>query len=200
MSVVVVLASTNPGKLREIRAIFADTSFEIVDVSEFSDWVPPAEDSELYAENALMKARSLAVVAGHPAIADDSGIEADALGGLPGVRSARYAGASCTDAENLAKLLDELADVPDETRTGRFRCVAVCATPDGRTVIEEGTVEGRIVREPRGTNGFGYDPVFVPLGEQRTTAEMSPEEKDLISHRGKAFRALIPGMRRLLER
>lgn len=193
----IVIATTNPGKVREIRAIFADTSFELLDASSFELWAPPAEDSELYAENALAKARTLAGVSGLPAIADDSGIEADALDGAPGVRSARFAGLDATDEDNLRKLLHELNGVPN--RRGRFRCVAVCATPDGRSVIEEATVEGRIISEPRGSNGFGYDPIFVPDGETRTTAEMPSDEKDLLSHRGKAFRGLIPRMRRLLE-
>ncbi len=199
MSVTVAIASTNPGKVREIRAIFLDTSFDLVDASAFGLWSPPSEDSELYVENALAKARTLAAVSDLPVVADDSGIEADALGGAPGVRSARYAGPGASDSENVQALLRALDGVSLERRTGRFRCVAVCATPDGRSVIEEATVEGHIIDTPRGSNGFGYDPIFVPLGETRTTAEMNPLEKEAISHRGKAFRQLIPEMRRLLE-
>ncbi|MCA1834698.1 MAG: RdgB/HAM1 family non-canonical purine NTP pyrophosphatase [Actinomycetota bacterium] len=200
MSVAVAIATANPGKLKEIRAIFTDSLFELIDASAFPGWVPPPEDSELYLQNAIAKAQSLAVLAGMPAIADDSGIEADALGGRPGVRSARYAGPDASDEENRSLLLDSLEHVPDAERTGRFRCVAVCVTPSGGHAVEEATVEGRIIRTPRGRMGFGYDPIFVPDGFDRTTAEMEPSEKDAISHRGKAFRALLPAMRRLLDR
>jgi XTP/dITP diphosphohydrolase len=198
MSIRVAIATANPGKVREIRAIFAGSSFELVDATAFPQWMQPPEDSELYVQNALAKATSLARASGLPAIADDSGIEADALGGRPGVRSARYAGPGASDDDNLRKLLRELEGAAD--RTGRFRCVAVCVTPDARTAIEEATVEGTIIGEPRGDGGFGYDPIFLPFGSDRTTAEMTPEDKDRISHRGRAFRALIPEMRRLLER
>jgi len=190
MIIALALATANPGKLREIRQILAGTGYEIVPASQFPTWVAPPEDADTYLPNALEKARSLAGVAGMPALGDDSGIEADALDGAPGARSARYAGDGATDEENLRALLGALRDVPDDARRGRFRCVAVCATPDGRSVWAEGTVEGTIIREPRGSGGFGYDPIFMPDGHERTTAEMSPHEKDAISHRGKAFRAL----------
>jgi XTP/dITP diphosphohydrolase len=194
----IVIATRNPGKVREIRSILAGSPYELIGAEGFSDWVPPSEDADDYLTNALTKARSLAEMAGIPAVADDSGIEADALGGAPGVRSARYAGEIASDAENLGKLLVELRDVPDLDRRGRFRCVAVCATPAGESVSAEATVEGFIIREPRGSGGFGYDPVFLPDGFDRTTAELDAEEKDRISHRGKAFRALEEKMTRFL--
>src|SRR5437867_2922045 len=137
MSVRVAIATANPGKVAEIRAIFTDTSFDLIDAGAFPAWAAPPEDSELYLQNALAKAASLAEVAGVPAVADDSGIEADALGGAPGVRSARYGGPDASDEENLRRLLRDLEGVPDPERTGRFRCVAVCVTPDGRSAVEE---------------------------------------------------------------
>src|SRR5262249_34869058 len=125
-----------------------------------------------------------------PAVADDSGIEVDALGGAPGPRSARFAGPSATDEQNLRLLIGRIRETPPESRTARYRAVAACAWPDGRTVSAEGVCEGSLVLEPRGTGGFGYDPIFVPDGETRTMAELSPEEKHAVSHRGRAFRAL----------
>jgi XTP/dITP diphosphohydrolase len=190
MSIALAVATANEGKLREIRQILAGTGYELVAASRFPAWVPPPEDADTYLPNALEKALSLARVAGMPALGDDSGIEVDALGGAPGARSARYAGDGATDEQNLRALLEALRDVPDAARRGRFRCVAVCATPAGRSVWAEATVEGTIIHEPRGDAGFGYDPIFLPDGYERTTAEMSPGEKDAISHRGKAFRAL----------
>ncbi len=184
------LATSNPGKVREIAAILRDYGFEVVAGTKFKGWTSPPEDADTYLENALVKARSLAAHSGLASLADDSGIEADALGSRPGVRSARFAGPAATDRENLDELLIALGDVPEQKRRGRFRCFAVCVDPDGRQWSAEGMVEGVIVREPRGSGGFGYDPIFVPDGFDRTTAEMSPEEKHAISHRGKAFRAL----------
>jgi XTP/dITP diphosphohydrolase len=192
------LATTNEGKIREISAICADWpvrkwhfegSFSPPEqVSQY--WPNVEETGKTYLENALLKARAVAKAVGVPALADDSGIEVDALGGDPGVRSARFAGEGATDQTNLRLLIDRIGDVPEAERTARYRCVAVCAWPSGRDVWAEAACEGRLVLEPRGTGGFGYDPIFVPDGEARTMAELNDEEKNAISHRGRAFRAL----------
>jgi XTP/dITP diphosphohydrolase len=156
--------------------------------------------------NASLKAVTLAAATGLPAVADDSGLAVEVLGGAPGVFSARWSGTTAgvdatravRDRANLDLLLEQVADVPDEHRGAAFVCAAVLALPDGRVEGVEGRVEGRLAREPRGTNGFGYDPVFVPAGDTRTLAEYTDEEKNAISHRGKAFRALEPVLRELL--
>jgi XTP/dITP diphosphohydrolase len=154
-------------------------------------WPDVEETGQTYLENALLKARAAAAAAGVPAVADDSGIEVDALGGGPGPQSARFAGATATDKENLRLLIDRIRDVAPEDRTARYRCVAACAWPDGREVWAEGESEGRLILEPRGSGGFGYDPIFVPEGEvDRTMAQLSSEEKNAVSHRGRALRAL----------
>jgi XTP/dITP diphosphohydrolase len=195
----VALASRNPGKLREIRTILAEAGvpLEVVSADDFPGWEAPEETEPDYAGNALLKARSLASFAGMATLADDSGIEVDVLDGGPGPRSARYAGEAATDEENLRKLIDVVRGVPPERRTARYRCVAVLVTPSGDEATAEGTVEGTLVTEPRGTGGFGYDPIFVPNGGSRTMAELSPAEKDRISHRGKAFRGLVEALRAL---
>jgi XTP/dITP diphosphohydrolase len=183
------LATRNPGKIREIQRICADWSIDWVTDDERS-WPDVAETGATYLDNAVAKARAIADAAGIPALADDSGIEVDALDGEPGIRSARFAGEHATDQENLRLLIERVRSLTPEARTARYRCVAVCAWPDGTTVSAEATCEGRLILEPRGTEGFGYDPIFVPTGETRTMAELSAEEKDVISHRGRAFRAL----------
>jgi XTP/dITP diphosphohydrolase len=185
------VASKNAHKLREIARICADWPVEWVTVEQPGvDWPDVEEPFETYAENAIEKAREVAGALGMPAIADDSGIEVDALGGAPGPRSARFAGDNATDAENLAKLLADLTEVAPEERTARYRCVVAVAFPGGDTSTAEATCEGTIVDEVRGFGGFGYDPAFVPLGETRTMAELTDAEKDAISHRGRAFRAM----------
>jgi XTP/dITP diphosphohydrolase len=186
----IAIASRNPGKIREIRSICADWPVGWVTVDEHEAWPDVEETGESYLENALLKARAVADGVGVPAVADDSGIEVDALGGAPGPRSARYAGEEATDEQNLRMMIRALAGVPAGGRTARYRCLAVLAWPDGREVSAEGTCEGSLVSNPRGTGGFGYDPIFVPAGWEQTMAELSPEEKDRISHRGRAFRAL----------
>jgi XTP/dITP diphosphohydrolase len=193
------LASRNEGKLREIRTILsaAEVGVRVASADEFPGWESPAEDAPDYAGNALIKARSLASFAGLPAIADDSGIEVDALGGEPGPRSARFAGENATDEENLAKLISLIHDVEPEARTARYRCVAALVSPGGEEELAEGTVEGILHTVPRGTGGFGYDPIFLPLSSAHTMAELSPEEKDAISHRGKAFRGLVDAIAKL---
>jgi XTP/dITP diphosphohydrolase len=195
----VALASRNPGKLREIRTILAEAGvpLQVLSADDFPGWDAPEETEPDYAGNALLKARSLASFAGVATLADDSGIEVDALDGGPGPRSARFAGGTATDEANLTKLIDVVRGVPSERRTARYRCVAVLVNPSGDESIAEGLVEGSLITEPRGSGGFGYDPIFVPDGETRTMAELSPEEKDRISHRGKAFRRLVEALRAL---
>lgn len=181
-----VLASGNAGKRREIEAILAGD--EILSLADFPDVVLPDEGDD-YVENACVKARCVARATGLASLADDSGLEVDALGGRPGVHSARYGGPGLDDRGRVERLLGELADRP-HPRTARFVCVAACVLPDGRTFSARAVCEGRIVRMPRGEGGFGYDPIFVPAGFARTCAELDREEKDRISHRGQAFRAL----------
>lgn len=192
-----VLATRNPHKLDEIRRILAGAgaNVDLVSVSRFPDVADVVETGLTFAENALLKATATAAATGLSALADDSGLSVDALNGMPGVYSARWAGRHGDDTANLELLLRQVADVPDARRGAAFVCVAALVTPSGRTVVEEGRIAGRLAHEPRGSNGFGYDPVFVPDGETRTTAEMSPAEKDAVSHRGRAFRALAPNLR-----
>jgi len=190
------IASGNAHKLREIRAICADWPVEWMTAETHEGpWPDVEEPHEAYLHNALEKARAVAAALGVPALADDSGLEVDALGGAPGPRSARYAGADATDAANRRQLLAALKGVPGSGRSGRFRCVAAIAWPDGREVHAEGACEGTLETSERGSGGFGYDPLFVPEGWDRTMAELEPAEKHRISHRGRALRAL----RSLLE-
>ncbi|RKS76813.1 XTP/dITP diphosphohydrolase [Actinomadura pelletieri DSM 43383] len=189
----IVLATHNRGKVAELRRIL--DGFDVVGLDEFPG-APDVPETELTFEgNALLKARAVAAFTGLPAVADDSGLCVDALNGMPGVLSARWSGGlgaatGDRDAANLQLVLDQLGDVPDGQRGASFVCSAVLVVPDGVEHCVEGRLHGSLIRDPRGTGGFGYDPIFVPEGETRTTAEMSPEEKDAISHRGKAFRAL----------
>jgi len=188
----VVLASGNAGKLREFSELLGPSGFELVRQSEFGI-TPPPETGATFLENALIKARNAAQLSGLPAIADDSGIEVDALGGAPGVFSARFAGEDASDEANLAKLLAALEGLPPEKRTARYRCVIVFVESalDARPLVGDGAWEGRIIPARRGTGGFGYDPSFVPVGETRTVAEMPAAEKNLQSHRGQAMRAFL---------
>lgn len=185
------IASRNEHKLRELRAICADWPVEWVTVQTHSgEWPDVEEPHDTYLHNAFEKAHAVAQALGVPAVADDSGIEVDALGGAPGPRSARYAGEDGTDGDNLRQMLAAMKGVPGPGRTARYRCVAAIAWPDGRELHAEGTCEGTLASRPRGRGGFGYDPIFVPAGWDRTMAELGPGEKDRISHRGRAFRAL----------
>jgi XTP/dITP diphosphohydrolase len=190
-----VLASANPDKAREIASLLASAAGD-VDLLPRPPEVPDVvEDGVTLRDNARLKARALAAATGEAAVADDTGLEVDALAGAPGVWTARYAGEGATYADNVAKLLSELERVgaAGADRRARFRTVALVAWPDGAELAAEGVVEGVIADAPRGSGGFGYDPVFVPLGpgtDGRTLAELSSEEKDAISHRGRAFRAL----------
>ena len=187
----IVFASGNPGKIREVSGIFADLDISIVPQREFAIETP-AETGTTFVENALLKARYASSQSGLPAMADDSGIVVDALGGHPGVWSARYAGAGATDEQNVDKLLEELADVPDEQRGAGFHCAAVLVFPDSDAtpLIVETEWRGTILRERLGEGGFGYDPVFLDPTSGKTGAQMTGEEKNRVSHRGKAFREL----------
>jgi XTP/dITP diphosphohydrolase len=184
-----VCASANPDKVAEIAALLGDA----VELLPRTPGVPEVvEDAPTLEGNARLKAAAVAVASGQPAVADDTGLEVDALGGAPGVMTARFAGERATYADNVAKLLAELDGVPRERRTARFRAVALVRWPDGREVAAEGVCPGHIAVAVRGERGFGYDPVFVPdEGDGRTFAEMSAEEKHAISHRGRSIRALL---------
>jgi XTP/dITP diphosphohydrolase len=188
-----VLATRNEAKLAELRRILDPlVTVEVVGLADVPAYREVPETGATFEENALIKAREAAARTGLPAVADDSGLAAAALNGMPGVLSARWAGSAASDAANLRLVLEQIADVPDARRGAAFVCAAVLVTPAGIERVVRGTMTGTLLRSPRGTNGFGYDPIFVPDGDTRTTAEMSPAEKDAISHRGKAFRALAP--------
>ena len=195
-SPVLLLGSANQGKLRELRTILDGLPVELVGLAEVGLGDPPEveETGDTFLENALLKARAYAAWSGLAAVADDSGLEVDALGGAPGVRSARYAGQGAGDQANLDKLLAELSGVPPERRTARFRCAAVLYDSGQGTWHAEAAWEGRVLEAPRGSGGFGYDPVFLPDGWDKTSAEVDQATKDAASHRGKAFRALRPAI------
>lgn len=192
----VVLASGNKGKVREINQILAGLDFEVVPQTEFA--VPEIEETGLtFVENAILKARNAAQHTGLPAIADDSGLEVDALKGAPGIYSARYAGTDATDEQNLTKLLNTLEEVPEAARTARFQCLMVFMEHelDPTPLICQGTWEGRITETPEGENGFGYDPVFFVPTHGCTAAQLSAEEKNRLSHRGQALQRLVQALR-----
>ena len=186
----VVCASANPDKVVEIKAVLAPLGIEVLPRPDDVDDI--VEDAPTLEGNARLKARAICDATGLPALADDTGLEVDALGGAPGVLSARYAGEDATYADNVMKLLDALADLPEpEDRLARFRTVVMVCFPDGREVTAAGWVDGAITLGPRGHNGFGYDPVFEPIeGDGRTFAELTTEEKNGVSHRARALRAL----------
>ncbi|MET3718453.1 MULTISPECIES: RdgB/HAM1 family non-canonical purine NTP pyrophosphatase [unclassified Arthrobacter] len=204
-----VLASHNKGKLRELRELLRgqvpglDVDTQVVDAAA-AGAPDVVETGVTFAENSLLKARTVAEATGLVAIADDSGLAVDVLGGAPGIFSARWAGRHGDDAANLRLLLDQLSDVPDAHRGAAFVCAAALAVPAaggaGHEVVEYGQLEGTLLREPRGSGGFGYDPVLQPAGEDRSCAELSADEKNAISHRGKAFRALLPAVVEALAR
>ncbi|WP_327703017.1 RdgB/HAM1 family non-canonical purine NTP pyrophosphatase [Streptomyces decoyicus] len=195
-----ILATRNAGKVIELRAILeaADLDVDLVGADAYPDIPDVKETGVTFAENALLKAHALAEATGHPAVADDSGLCVDVLGGAPGIFSARWAGTHGDDQANLTLLLAQLADIADEHRAAHFACAAALALPDGTERVVEGRLEGTLRHTPAGTGGFGYDPVLQPLGESRTCAELTPDEKNAISHRGQAFRALAPVVRELL--
>lgn len=194
-----ILATANEHKVREIRELLTDADVEVVHLGELDN--PPVlqEIGATFAENARQKALAVARQTGELALADDSGLEVDALHGEPGVHSARWAGEGAGGLELVAKLLRELADVPDDQRSARFVCVLSLCAPDGEIGRWEGRVEGVITREPRGSGGFGYDPVFLYPEDGMTFAEMTPERKNAVSHRGRALRAFAADLPRVLR-
>ncbi len=189
-----MLATANEKKLAELARILdaARVAVDLAGRGAFPGAPEVAETGATFAENALLKARAMAAFTGLPAVAEDSGLCVDALNGMPGVLSARWTGRHGDDAGNLRLVLAQVADVPDNRRGAHFACAAALVLPSGREHVSEGTVYGKLTREPRGAGGFGYDPIFVPDGSELTTAQMSPEAKDAISHRGRALRALAP--------
>lgn len=197
----VVLATGNAGKIREFAELLAPVGLEFLPQAEFGI-EPPEETGDTFEANALLKARHAAARSGLPAMADDSGLEVDALGGAPGVRSARYAGEGAGDLANLRKLLQAMDGIDDPGRTARFRCVIalVQSADDPAPIFGRGAWEGRILRDPRGSGGFGYDPVFAPLGETRSVAELPSREKHAASHRGAALRDLLRSLEALRPR
>jgi XTP/dITP diphosphohydrolase len=199
MTTRMLLASRNPKKLAEMRRIFTPAVPDLLvlglDDVEHYDEVP--ESGATFADNALIKAREGFAHTGLPTVADDSGLSVDALNGMPGVLSARWAGRHGDDTANLQLVLGQLADTPDERRGAAFECAVALVSAAGEAVVG-GRMPGRLIRTPRGTNGFGYDPIFVPDGYQVTSAELSAEDKDAISHRGQALRALVPHVAALL--
>jgi XTP/dITP diphosphohydrolase len=197
-----VLATKNRHKLTELHRILeaAGLDVELLGADAFPDLPDVPETESTFAGNALLKAREIARITGLPAVADDSGLAIDALNGMPGILSARWAGRHGDDAANLQLVLAQLSDTPDSRRGGAFHCAAAVALPDGTERVVEGTIEGTIIREPRGSGGFGYDPIFVPLGRGQTLAEIPAEEKDAISHRGRALEALAPILADLVAR
>lgn len=186
----IIIASKNPGKIREIEAFLNLEFIKWLTHEDFKEWPVTREAGQSFEENARKKALTLARWSGKSALADDSGLEVDALGGQPGVRSACFAGKNATYAQNNEKLLKLLSNVPYENRKARFRCILVLAEPSGKDHLTEGVVEGRISLEPAGQEGFGYDPIFIPNGFDKTLAEFSLEEKNKISHRGQALQKM----------
>jgi XTP/dITP diphosphohydrolase len=201
MSHKLVLATRNQGKITEFRRILEELApgqIELIGVDQFPHLVDVDETGSTFEENSLLKARYTSEATGLPAIADDSGLCVDALNGDPGIFSARWAGVHGDDRANVEKVLQQLADVPDEKRTARFMCVASLVMPDGRHQVAEGRFEGHILHAPVGENGFGYDPIFQPLGLSISSAQMSAQEKDAMSHRGKSLRAIAPHVIQML--
>ena len=195
-----IVATRNPDKLIELRRILdaGQVPVDVSDLDEFPDMPEVAETGLTFTENALLKARAVAAYTGLPAVADDSGLCVDALNGMPGVLSARWAGRHGDDDANLELVLAQLADIPAGHRGAQFACAAALVLPSGAEHVAEGLLEGSLTTAPRGTNGFGYDPIFVPDGYEITTAEMDPADKDKISHRGRALRHLAPIIAALL--
>jgi XTP/dITP diphosphohydrolase len=205
----VLLATRNAKKLRELRRILdacAVTTVEVVGLDEVPAFPEAPETGATFEDNALAKARDAAEATGLPSVADDSGITVDALNGMPGVLSARWAGGHGDDLANLELVLAQISDLPDNRRGAAFVCAAALVVPGApgtgrgeQEVVVRGEWRGRLTREPRGTNGFGYDPIFLPEGHDRTSAELDPSEKDGLSHRGRALRMLLPHLQRLAD-
>ena len=194
----ILIATTNPGKLREVKAVLGALPVRLMGLADFSDVPEPVEDAPTFEGNARIKALYYAGQTGVWALADDSGLEVDALDGAPGIYSARYAGVAGGDAANNAKLIEALRAAPEARRTARFRCVVVLARPEAVLAVGRGAIEGAIIDEPRGANGFGYDPHFLVPSLGKTAAELPPEHKNRISHRGRALADILPHLRALL--
>lgn len=197
MTTEIVLATHNAKKLAELRRLVAAAGLEVavLGLGDLPAYDEPAETETTFEGNALIKARAAVAHTGRAALADDSGIAVDRLNGMPGVRSARWAGGGAPDADNNELLLRQLDDVPDPHRTARFVCAMALVTHDGREIVRHGVVDGHLLTAPRGDNGFGYDPLFVPDGYRQTTAELDPAAKDAISHRGRAVRSILVDLR-----
>jgi XTP/dITP diphosphohydrolase len=197
----ILLATRNAKKLRELRRILTATGadVELVGLDDVQAYPETPETGLTFEENALLKARAGATASGLPTMADDSGITVDALNGMPGVFSARWAGRHGDDEANLRLVLGQVAEVPDEHMGAEFVCAGALSFPDGREYVTHGRQPGKLIREPRGEGGFGYDPIFVAAGNTRTNAELTPEEKDAVSHRGQAMRALADIIRTRME-
>jgi len=195
----IVLASRNPKKIKELKALLADLPVRVLSLDDFCGVPEVEETGQTFAENAEIKAKTVAQATGLISVADDSGLEVDALGGQPGVYSNRFAGPDATDRDKYMRILELLQGVPDDNRTARFHAAVAVATPEGETVVVEGTCEGRIAREPRGEGGFGYDPIFYLPEFGRSMAELPPDVKNQISHRAKAMHAAKNVIRRLLS-
>jgi len=196
-----VLATRNAGKIREFRRILDESgsaSIELIGLENFPHLADVEETGETFLENALLKARTVCLQTGLPAIADDSGLCVDFLNGDPGIFSARWSGVHGDDAANIARVLDQLAEVPDAQRGAHFICVSALALPNGETTSTEGILRGRILRTPVGTHGFGYDPIFLPEGRANSLAELDASTKDAISHRGQSLRAIAPKIASML--
>lgn len=189
----VVLATRNAKKLVELRRVLVESELgiDVLGLDEVTEYPEPAETERSFEGNALIKARVCAAVTGLPSLADDSGLEVDLLNGMPGVRSARWAGPDASDAANLTLLIAQLAGVPDADREARFVCAMALVLPSGVEHVVRGEMPGRLVETPRGGNGFGYDPIFVASGQTQTNAQLPPSAKDAISHRGKAVRLMV---------
>lgn len=188
----ILLATTNKGKIRELEELLKNTDIAIMSLSDLPDYIEVAETGKTFAENAFIKARAVCALSQIVTLADDSGLEVDALDGAPGVYSARYAGEPKSDQRNIDKLLKDLEGIPEEKRSARFRCCLAVVCPDGREYVTEGSVEGRILFAEKGNDGFGYDPVFYLPDMGKTMAELSLDQKNELSHRAKAFAKAVP--------
>ncbi|TCX51081.1 XTP/dITP diphosphatase [Dehalobacter sp. 12DCB1] len=195
----VLLATMNKGKVMELEELLNDEKIEILSLSDLPDYQEVEESGSTFAENAFIKARAACAAGKMITLADDSGLEVDALAGAPGIFSARYAGEPKNDEHNIEKLLTDLEGVPEENRTARFRCALAIICPDGQEYLTEGSVEGRILTERIGTGGFGYDPVFYLPDLQKTMAELSLDEKNCLSHRARAFAKAVPLLTALMK-
>lgn len=199
MGKVLVLATRNQGKIEELRKMLESYDVQVNGLDQYPECPEIEEDGDTFSANAKKKAETISDLLGLPALADDSGLEVDALGGKPGVYSARYAGPGATDQDNIHKLLEALADIPSSERKARFRCVLALAVPGKPTWTCEGTCEGQIISNPQGSGGFGYDPIFYLPSKGKTMAELTKEEKNAISHRGKAVRIFTEQIDTLLN-